>query len=76
MNDTSFIANGGNFTFPDKANVRPERLFFRLPLDRLVNQFLSHWHAGYPATAPVTHDAVIRVYDKAGNVIEMREQRG
>jgi len=35
MNDSSFIANGGNFTFPDKANVRPERLFFRLPLDRI-----------------------------------------
>src|SRR5580765_3818195 len=35
MNDSSFIANGGNFTFLDKANVRPERLFFRLPLDRI-----------------------------------------
>ena len=35
MNDSSFIANGGNFTFPEKANVRPERLFFRLPLDRI-----------------------------------------
>ena len=35
MNESSFIANGGNFTFPDKANVRPERLFFRLPLDRI-----------------------------------------
>ena len=35
MNDSSFIANGGNFTFPDKANVRPKRLFFRLPLDRI-----------------------------------------
>jgi hypothetical protein len=27
MNDSSFIANGGNFTFPEKANVGPERLF-------------------------------------------------
>ena len=35
MNDSSFIANGGNFTFPDKANMCPERLFFRLPLDRI-----------------------------------------
>ena len=35
MNDSSVIANGGNFTFPDKANVGPERLFFRLPLDRI-----------------------------------------
>ena len=35
MNDSSFIADGGNFTFPDKANVGPERLFFRLPLDRI-----------------------------------------
>src|SRR5216117_2336405 len=35
MNDSSFIANRGNFTFPDKANVGPERLFFRLPLDRI-----------------------------------------
>src|SRR6186713_1484755 len=35
MNDSSFIANEGNFMFPDKANVRPERLFFRLPLDRI-----------------------------------------
>ena len=35
MNDSSFIANGGNFAFPDKANVGPERLFFRLPLDRI-----------------------------------------
>src|SRR5437773_7908471 len=35
VNDSSFIANGGNFTFPDKANVRPKRLFFRLPLDRI-----------------------------------------
>ena len=35
MNDSSFIANGGNFTFLDKANVRPERLFFRLPFDRI-----------------------------------------
>ena len=35
MNDTSLIANGVNFTFPDKANVGTERLFFRLPLDRI-----------------------------------------
>src|SRR4030095_5807209 len=35
VNDSSFIADGGNFAFPDKANVRPKRLFFRLPLDRI-----------------------------------------
>src|ERR1700740_376320 len=35
MNDSSFIANGGNFTFPDKANAAVERLFFRLPLHRI-----------------------------------------
>ena len=35
MNDSSFIANGGNFTFPNEANMRSERLFFRLPLDRI-----------------------------------------
>jgi hypothetical protein len=35
VNDSSFIANRGDITFPDKANVRPERLFFRLPLDRI-----------------------------------------
>src|SRR4249919_3991643 len=35
MNDSSFIVNGGNFTFSYKTNVRPERLFFRLPLDRI-----------------------------------------
>jgi len=35
VNDSSFIADAGNFTFPDKANVGPERLFFRLPLDRI-----------------------------------------
>jgi len=45
MNDSSFIANGGNFTFPDKANVRPERLFFRLPLDR-INWLTSSFLVG------------------------------
>jgi stearoyl-CoA desaturase (delta-9 desaturase) len=35
VNASSFIANGGNFTFPDKASMRPKRLFFRLPLDRI-----------------------------------------
>jgi hypothetical protein len=39
--------DAGNFTFPDKANMRSERLFFRLPLDR-INWLTSsfHWHAG------------------------------
>ena len=27
-------------------------------------------------TAPVTHDAVIRVYDESGNVIETHEHKG
>jgi hypothetical protein len=35
MNDTSFISDEGNLTFPSKAKVGPERLFFRLPLDRI-----------------------------------------
>jgi hypothetical protein len=35
VNESSFIANGRNFTFPDKPNVRSERLFFWLPLDRI-----------------------------------------
>jgi hypothetical protein len=35
VNDSSFIADAAHFTFPDKANVRAERLFFRLPLHRI-----------------------------------------
>ena len=50
MNESSFIANGGNFTFPDKANVRPERLFFRLPLDR-INWLTSSFLIGTLALA-------------------------
>ena len=30
----------------------------------------------YPATAPVTHDAISRVYDAPGNVIETHEHAG
>ena len=48
MNDSSFIANAGNFTFPDKANVRAGAPVFPVATRsyQLVNQFLSHWHAG------------------------------
>src|SRR5258708_33613129 len=50
MNDSSFIANGGNFTFPDKAKAEPERLFFRLPLDR-INWLTSSFLIGTLALA-------------------------
>jgi hypothetical protein len=30
----------------------------------------------YPATAPVTRDSVIRVYNAAGNLIETHEHKG
>src|SRR5260370_28884325 len=50
MNDSSYIADGGNFTFPDKANVGPERLFFRLPLDR-INWLTSSFLIGTLALA-------------------------
>ena len=50
MNESSFIANAGNFTFPDKAKMQSERLFFRLPLDR-INWLTSSFLIGTLALA-------------------------
>ena len=55
MNESFLIANflksrAGNFTFPDKANMRSERLFFRLPLDR-INWLTSSFLIGTLALA-------------------------
>ena len=30
----------------------------------------------YPSTAPVTHNALIRVYDESGDVIQTHEHKG
>jgi hypothetical protein len=36
----------------------------------------SETQSGYPKFYSRSHDAVIRVYDEAGNVTEMHEQAG
>ena len=69
MNDSSFIANGGNFTFPDKANEKREllmcghSLIARLTIAVFVFQMLgvtSVVHAERPDSTAGTSSAGTR----------------